>query len=142
MAGSRGSAYVRRRLNERDGCSRGRCGTAYCRIARRKHAKHLAYRTLVSGEGRLLSCHAAAAADRLAQALDGRYRLERELGQVGMATARLAHDVRDDRKVAIKVLKPELPAVLGAPGLPNEDEPIFTGNAGCQNIPYLFVDSR
>ena len=89
-----------------------------------------------------MSRHAAAATDRLAQALGGRYRLERELGQVGMATAHLARHVRDDRKVAIKVLKPELAAVLGAPGLPNEDVPVFTGNARCHNIPYLFVDSR
>jgi hypothetical protein len=32
--------------------------------------------------------------------------------------------------------------VLGAPGVPNEDVPVFTGNARCQNNPYLFVDSR
>src|SRR3954465_2146383 len=43
-----------------------------------------------------------------------RYRVERELGQGGMATVYLAHDVKHDRKVAIKVLKPELAAVLGA----------------------------
>ncbi|MFN8582866.1 MAG: protein kinase [Gemmatimonadaceae bacterium] len=52
--------------------------------------------------------------DRLTTALAGRYRIERELGQGGMATVYLAHDVRHDRKVAIKVLKPELAAVLGA----------------------------
>src|SRR4051812_20045068 len=43
-----------------------------------------------------------------------RYRVERELGQGGMATVYLAHDIKHDRKVAIKVLKPELAAVLGA----------------------------
>ena len=53
-------------------------------------------------------------ADRLSSALAGRYRIERELGAGGMATVYLAHDVRHDRKVAIKVLKPELAAVLGA----------------------------
>ncbi|HKE90865.1 MAG TPA: serine/threonine-protein kinase, partial [Gemmatimonadales bacterium] len=52
--------------------------------------------------------------DRLATALADRYRLERELGQGGMATVHLAHDVRHDRKVAIKVLRPELAAVIGA----------------------------
>ena len=52
--------------------------------------------------------------DRLSSALSDRYRIERELGAGGMATVYLAHDVRHDRKVAIKVLKPELAAVLGA----------------------------
>src|SRR5512132_2726414 len=50
---------------------------------------------------------------RLAAALADRYRIERELGQGGMATVYLAQDLRHDRKVAIKVLKPELAAVLG-----------------------------
>jgi serine/threonine-protein kinase len=52
--------------------------------------------------------------DRLSTALADRYRLERELGQGGMATVYLAQDLKHDRKVAIKVLKPELAAVLGA----------------------------
>ncbi|MDZ4259989.1 MAG: serine/threonine-protein kinase, partial [Gemmatimonadales bacterium] len=52
--------------------------------------------------------------DRLAAALADRYRLERELGQGGMATVYLAEDIKHKRKVAIKVLKPELAAVLGA----------------------------
>jgi hypothetical protein len=43
-----------------------------------------------------------------------RYRIERELGQGGMATVFLAHDPKHGRKVAIKVLKPELAAALGA----------------------------
>src|SRR5215208_4844376 len=43
-----------------------------------------------------------------------RYRVERELGEGGMATVYLAHDLKHDRKVAIKVLKPELAAVIGA----------------------------
>ena len=52
--------------------------------------------------------------DRLRQSLASHYTLERELGQGGMATVYLAHDIKHDRKVAIKVLKPELAAVLGA----------------------------
>ncbi len=51
---------------------------------------------------------------RLASALADRYRLERELGQGGMATVYLAQDLKHDRKVAIKVLRPELAAVIGA----------------------------
>ncbi len=51
---------------------------------------------------------------RLRDALADRYRIERELGQGGMATVYLAEDLRHDRKVALKVLKPELAAVLGA----------------------------
>jgi Tol biopolymer transport system component/tRNA A-37 threonylcarbamoyl transferase component Bud32 len=52
--------------------------------------------------------------ERLAAALADRYRLERELGQGGMATVYLAEDLKHDRKVALKVLRPELAAVLGA----------------------------
>ena len=51
---------------------------------------------------------------RLTAALSGSYRIERELGQGGMATVYLAEDVKHKRKVALKVLKPELAAVLGA----------------------------
>jgi len=47
-------------------------------------------------------------------ALSGRYRIEHELGAGGMATVYLAEDVKHRRKVAVKVLKPELAAVLGA----------------------------
>ncbi len=54
------------------------------------------------------------ALDRLSSALAERYRIEQELGAGGMATVYLAHDVRHDRKVAIKVLRPELAAVIGA----------------------------
>jgi serine/threonine-protein kinase len=52
--------------------------------------------------------------DRLTEALADRYRMERELGQGGMATVYLAHDLKHDRKVAIKVLRAELAAVIGA----------------------------
>ena len=50
---------------------------------------------------------------RLTSALADRYRIERELGQGGMATVYLAHDLKHDRDVAIKVLHPELAAALG-----------------------------
>jgi serine/threonine-protein kinase len=52
-------------------------------------------------------------ASRLTAALADRYRIERELGRGGMATVYLAEDVRHHRKVALKVLLPELGAVLG-----------------------------
>src|SRR5438128_10243528 len=51
---------------------------------------------------------------RVAEALAGRYRIERELGAGGMATVYLAYDIRHDRNVALKVLRPELAAVIGA----------------------------
>src|SRR5947207_13806870 len=50
---------------------------------------------------------------RIKAVLAGRYTIELELGQGGMATVYLAHDVRHDRKVAVKVLRPELAAVIG-----------------------------
>jgi len=52
--------------------------------------------------------------DRLKAALANRYTLERELGAGGMATVYLAEDLKHHRKVALKVLRPELAAVLGA----------------------------
>lgn len=52
--------------------------------------------------------------ERLNAALSGRYRLEREVGAGGMATVYLAEDVRHHRRVALKVLKPELTELLGA----------------------------
>jgi eukaryotic-like serine/threonine-protein kinase len=51
--------------------------------------------------------------ERLAAALADRYRIERELGAGGMATVYLAHDLRHDRQVAIKVMLPELAATIG-----------------------------
>jgi serine/threonine-protein kinase len=52
--------------------------------------------------------------DLLSATLADRYRIERELGSGGMATVYLAHDFKHHRKVAVKVLRPELGAVLGA----------------------------
>jgi Tol biopolymer transport system component len=52
--------------------------------------------------------------DRLREALSDRYEIERELGAGGMATVYLANDLRHHRRVAIKVLRPELAAVIGA----------------------------
>ena len=51
---------------------------------------------------------------RLQTALADRYRLDNEIGAGGMATVYLAHDIRHDRRVALKVLRPELAAVIGA----------------------------
>ena len=51
---------------------------------------------------------------QLAAGLTGRYDLERELGQGGMAVVFLAQDLRHDRKVALKVLRPDLSAAIGA----------------------------
>jgi Tol biopolymer transport system component len=54
------------------------------------------------------------AQERLASALADRYRIEREIGSGGMATVYLAMDIRHDRHVALKVLRPELSAIVGA----------------------------
>jgi Tol biopolymer transport system component/tRNA A-37 threonylcarbamoyl transferase component Bud32 len=51
--------------------------------------------------------------ERLKAALADRYLIERELGAGGMATVYLAHDVKHDRKVAVKVLRPELASAVG-----------------------------
>src|SRR3954447_12459047 len=52
-------------------------------------------------------------ASPLSEALRDRYTIERELGHGGMATVYLARDVKHDRLVAVKVLRPDLAAVLG-----------------------------
>ena len=52
--------------------------------------------------------------ERLTQALADRYTIEREIGAGGMATVYLAEDLKHKRKVAVKVLRPELGAVLGS----------------------------
>jgi serine/threonine-protein kinase len=60
------------------------------------------------------------AQDRLTSALSDRYRIEHELGQGGMATVYLAENLKHGRKVAIKVLHPELSAVIGGERFPSE----------------------
>jgi len=52
--------------------------------------------------------------ERLESALAGRYRIERKLGEGGMASVYLAEDLKHARKVAVKILRPELAAVIGA----------------------------
>ena len=74
--------------------------------------------------------------DRLSTALDGRYTIVREIGAGGMATVFLAEDVRHRRKVAIKVLHPELTAVLGPERFLNEIE--LTANLQHPHILPLF----
>ncbi len=64
--------------------------------------------------------------ERLQTALADRYRIERELGQGGMATVYLAQDLRHDRKVAIKVLRPELAAIIDAERFLREIKTIAT----------------
>ena len=64
------------------------------------------------------------AATRLSNTLADRYRVERELGAGGMATVYLAEDLKHRRRVAIKVLRPELAAVIGADRFLREIETI------------------
>ena len=57
---------------------------------------------------------------RLSTALADRYKIERHLGEGGMATVYLAEDLKHKRKVAVKVLRPELAAILGGERFLNE----------------------
>ncbi len=54
----------------------------------------------------------ASSLEDLRAALADRYRLERELGRGGMAIVYLAHDLKHDRQVAVKVVQPDLAAVI------------------------------
>jgi tetratricopeptide (TPR) repeat protein len=72
----------------------------------------------------------------LRPALADRYQLVGEIGAGGMATVYLAHDIRHDRKVAIKVLRPELGAVLGAERFLSEIK--VTANLQHPNLLPLF----
>ncbi len=74
--------------------------------------------------------------DRLKIALAERYILEHEVGAGGMATVYLAHDVRHNRKVATKVLRPEVAAIIGAERFLKEIE--TTANLQHPNILPLF----
>jgi serine/threonine-protein kinase len=76
----------------------------------------------------------------LKEALADRYTLERELGAGGMATVYLAHDIRHKRHVAIKVLRPELAAFIGAERFLKEIE--TTANLQHPNILPLFDSGR
>ena len=76
----------------------------------------------------------------LAAALADRYTIERELGQGGMATVYLAHDVKHNRKVALKVLRPELAHALGPDRFLREIE--TTANLRHPHILPLFDSGR
>jgi len=72
----------------------------------------------------------------LATALSDRYVIEREIGPGGMATVYLAEDVKHHRKVAIKLLHPELSAMLGPDRFLKEIE--LTANLQHPHILPLF----
>jgi len=92
---------------------------------------------------------------RLSAALADRYLLERELGQGGMATVYLARDLKHDRQVALKVLRPELAAVIGAERFLREiktiatlqhphivallDSGVVPGESGTEAVPYYVM---
>ena len=78
--------------------------------------------------------------DRLKDALADRYTLERALGAGGMATVYLARDMRHNRKVAIKVMHPELAALIGAERFLKEIE--TTANLQHPHILPLFDSGR
>ena len=73
---------------------------------------------------------------RLSTALADRYKIERHLGEGGMANVYLAEDLKHHRKVAVKVLRPELAAVLGAERFVQEIE--TTANLQHPNILPLY----
>src|SRR3954470_13271051 len=72
----------------------------------------------------------------LAVSLEGRYAVDREIGRGGMATVYLARDIRHNRNVALKVLSPELGAVLGVERFLAEIE--VTANLQHPNLLPLF----
>src|ERR671930_2318233 len=73
---------------------------------------------------------------QLKSALGGRYEIEREIGAGGMATVYLARDVRHHRRVALKLLDPELGAVLGVERFLSEIK--VTANLQHPNLLPLF----
>jgi hypothetical protein len=78
--------------------------------------------------------------ERLAAARSDRYRIERELGEGGMATVYLTEDLKHHRKVALEVLKPELGQALGADRFLREIE--TTANLRHPHILPLFDSGR
>ncbi len=74
--------------------------------------------------------------DRLKAALSDHYAIKRQLGEGGMATVYLAHDIKHDRKVAVKLLRPELSAILGGERFLHEIK--VTGNLQHPNILPLY----
>ncbi len=74
--------------------------------------------------------------DRLKTALADRYAVQEEIGAGGMATVYLAEDLKHHRKVAVKVLRPELAAILGAERFVQEIE--TTANLQHPNILPLY----
>src|SRR5690606_13214360 len=95
-------------------------GPAAGRPRRRRHRQHHHHRRPGRARAGERAAGVSAPPERLAAALAGRYTLEREIGQGGMATVWLARDLRHDREVALKVLRPELTAILGAERFLNE----------------------
>jgi eukaryotic-like serine/threonine-protein kinase len=77
-----------------------------------------------------------ATTDQLNTALDGRYAIDRLIGEGGMATVYLARDVRHKRRVALKVLKPDLGAVVGVERFLSEIQ--VTANLQHPNLLPLF----
>jgi Tol biopolymer transport system component len=77
---------------------------------------------------------------RLSTALSDCYRIERRLGEGGMATVYLAQDLKHDRKVALKVLKPEIAAVIGGERFINEIK--VTANLQHPNILALYDSGK
>ncbi len=95
----------------------------------------------------------AGALDRLKTALADRYAIKEELGAGGMATVYLAEDLKHDRKVAVKVLRPELAAVLGAERFVQEIKttahlqhphilPLFDSGEADSFLYYVITSSR
>ncbi len=78
--------------------------------------------------------------DRLRTALADRYAIQDELGAGGMATVYLAEDLKHHRKVAVKVLRPELAAILGAERFLKEIE--VTANLQHPNILSLTTRAK
>ena len=74
--------------------------------------------------------------NRLNSALEGRYAVKEEIGQGGMAVVYLAEDLKHHRKVALKILRPELAAIIGAERFLKEIE--VTANLQHPNILPLY----